>query len=801
MTRDGLPPDAGPRSPEPAPSPRRARRPRAVPPPAGEQGAAEPFGLASLPFDLYQPRKLAQEAIERLRDGRRRLTILDVGGAPGHLRRFLPRDQVVVLDREGGPGDLDVRGDEIHLPFPDRAFDVVVAIDALDRTPARRRPALLRELGRVAGDAALVFAPFAAPRVDEAESILAAFFQRRLGLEAPRLELHRRLGLPDRARTQRRLERQVGPVVAVPNGNLDRWLLMSGLLSYLRADPSLADVTRQVSAYYNRNHYRGDNSEPAYRWLLAARREPGAPLDPRGLGPPEGEPARLDFAPMAALIEVTGIDLLREAHRSIETLQSQLGDKDVRAAGLRAERDHRQRMIEALQAEIAGRQSRIDELRAAIDSKEEALEERGRRIVEIHREIEQLRRAQGEVVSLREDLERERSAGADLREHARDLASALRRQVDGMEGIRVELARFADLAEGLRARDRRIGDLEAEVVRLEAEHRRRGDLDADLRQLSATLAARGEQVAALERREEERARDLDRVRAGRQDLDEHVAALKRLLERRRTDADRLAALVAERGQRIERLTDLAGALEQDREQASAAVEALRADLSAREQGIADLEGRMNALQDRAFRLGRQVQVLCGVVDTRQQSVAEVNAQAYRFQHERDRLRADLDEARRWMQSARDEIAARGRALKELRDAVARQLRAASGLRERAEAAEEIAGREERAASAAAGRAERAEKSAVVWQQAMQVRDARVAGLREQAAALEARIHEEENRARELRATLDASRRELDALRARLRERSMAASEAAARLETLRRSRGVRLVTRIGLVRE
>ena len=81
---------------------RGGRGPRTVPKPRAERQASVPFELASLPFDLYQRHRLAQEVVERVRGRRKRLTILDVGGAPGHLKKFLPRDRIMVLDRETG---------------------------------------------------------------------------------------------------------------------------------------------------------------------------------------------------------------------------------------------------------------------------------------------------------------------------------------------------------------------------------------------------------------------------------------------------------------------------------------------------------------------------------------------------------------------------------------------------------------------------------------------------------------------------------------------------------------------------
>lgn len=69
--------------------------------------------------------------------------ILDVGGFDGAFAVLVPRCRVWVIDPRttGGSG--------LAIPFPDRHFEVVVSIDALEHLPREVRPTFLRECLRV----------------------------------------------------------------------------------------------------------------------------------------------------------------------------------------------------------------------------------------------------------------------------------------------------------------------------------------------------------------------------------------------------------------------------------------------------------------------------------------------------------------------------------------------------------------------------------------------------------------------------------------------------------------------------
>jgi len=69
--------------------------------------------------------------------------VLDVGGFDGAFALFVPGLRVWVVD----PATTGSKG--TALPFPDKHFEVVVSIDALEHVPRADRPAFLKELVRV----------------------------------------------------------------------------------------------------------------------------------------------------------------------------------------------------------------------------------------------------------------------------------------------------------------------------------------------------------------------------------------------------------------------------------------------------------------------------------------------------------------------------------------------------------------------------------------------------------------------------------------------------------------------------
>jgi SAM-dependent methyltransferase len=259
----------------------------------------------ALPFDQYQRYKIIQEAIDLLRDGEAPLTILDVGGWPGTLRRFLPSDRVAVADLQNTEGD-SVRADGCRLPFPNRSFDAVVSSDTFEHIPPHSRPQFLGELARVTKGPLLLCAPFDDPQVAQAEEILQQLIVARYGERYHFIEEHRQNGLPDLRGTLSLLHDAGFHTVVLPNGYLYRWIVGISLWFLLQSRFDDPELSARVNAFYNRCFYRQDNLEPSYRKLVVAARGGEAALSHL----PDALVAPATHDPAADLMAVQALNLL-----------------------------------------------------------------------------------------------------------------------------------------------------------------------------------------------------------------------------------------------------------------------------------------------------------------------------------------------------------------------------------------------------------------------------------------------------------------------------------------------------------
>ncbi len=94
-------------------------------------------------------------------------TVLDVGsgrqglGEAARRGALPPSVRVVASDLDPARLRRGVASDAAFLPFRDRSFDAVVSMDMIEHCPAERRPAVLRELRRVARSRVIVTFPTA----------------------------------------------------------------------------------------------------------------------------------------------------------------------------------------------------------------------------------------------------------------------------------------------------------------------------------------------------------------------------------------------------------------------------------------------------------------------------------------------------------------------------------------------------------------------------------------------------------------------------------------------------------------
>jgi len=330
-----------------------------------------------LSFDQYQRYRVVTDAITAVRGDRAALKILDVGGSPGLLTYFLPKDDIYILDGAPSPAGRFVHGDGTTLPFRDKAFDIVTGVDVLEHIAPPMRRAFINELKRTAKEYLFIAAPFNTEAVAEAEGMLYDIIKAAKGEEHAFLKEHIEYGLPVQKAVTDTLSEGGWQTISVPNGALKRWLPMMALSIYVTGDRFLNALSERINVFYNTNYYADDNMEPSYRHLLAACRKGFRQGDAerlRGLGKETGQDKDLDLSLLTPLMTLFGYDELKKARETerkefkkviearekhIKSLKESIAKKDVR--------------IERQKKTIQGSQHTIDELKKRLGALEKSL--------------------------------------------------------------------------------------------------------------------------------------------------------------------------------------------------------------------------------------------------------------------------------------------------------------------------------------------------------------------------------------------------------------------------------------------
>jgi len=121
------------------------------------------------------------------------VSVLDVGGTPGLLARFLPRARIVVANVEP---PADVVFDGRVLPLADSSFEAVTSLDVIEHLPREHRAAHVGELARVARGRVVLATPLGGEQHTAAERELAAWYESTTGEAHLRLAQHLAYGLP-----------------------------------------------------------------------------------------------------------------------------------------------------------------------------------------------------------------------------------------------------------------------------------------------------------------------------------------------------------------------------------------------------------------------------------------------------------------------------------------------------------------------------------------------------------------------------------------------------------------------------
>ncbi len=527
-----------------------------------------------MPFDQYQRYRLVTDIIENVRTPGERLKVLDVGGRTALLRRFLPEDEVHLVDVESSEERGLVLGDGSRLPFADDSVDVLVTFDTLEHVPPARRRDFVAECARVARRWVVIAGPYQSPEVDEAERLLATFIEEKLEQEHRYLAEHATNGLPDRAETEGALASAGAEVLSIGHANLERWLALMCLALYMDRDAPLRAIASQFYRFYNAELYASDHAAPVYRHAVIGAFGGAALPDPAALLSPPAAPAGALDLSMGLVRQLMQYDVERDA----------VAGEFARLEGVNRD----------LELDLDGHKKTLVSMR-------EVQEAQTRMIGELREQCLELRAVEEDLEA---ELEREREEGEEAREalaadlaghkevistleaRERDLVTELteageaRAQAEAAREAALHEARARELESAEQARDA----AELRVI-LESEQRLRGEEREVREELQRDLEGHRVVVAELQAelekahevvRELDHAREVVRLRA--EDLERQLESKSEEAQAQlaRAEAAELAAaqLLEVVEQRDQQLAELADVLAAERE----VIAALRRDL-------------------------------------------------------------------------------------------------------------------------------------------------------------------------------------------------------------------------------
>jgi hypothetical protein len=291
--------------------------------------------LLELPFDQYQRYRLLAELVQIL-DEEGRARILEVGGAPVKIPDFLPGCEITVADQIQDHHAAYVRADAVNLPFADNSFELVASLDTLEHILPERRESFMAELVRISSKLVILAAPFHSGKSRQAEQIIFDFIKAHLGYEHQYFKEHLAHEKPDMLETESYFISQNYHTLILPNGRLDRWLLMMFVYYYLEGNDAYKELNRGLSAFYNQHYYTSDNAEPAYRHFLVASQDAFGDRAERILALADSEPGYSpDFQAVQSLIELARLEQDKSLRRRIEQLEDLLRTRDEELQGLR----------------------------------------------------------------------------------------------------------------------------------------------------------------------------------------------------------------------------------------------------------------------------------------------------------------------------------------------------------------------------------------------------------------------------------------------------------------------------------
>ncbi len=299
------------------------------------------MNVFGLPVDQYQRYRIAADAVNALREGRRGMKILEVGGYPPRLGHFLPDDQVLVTDTVEAEEPGYMRADAMSLPFGDKSFDGAISLDVLEHIPPEEREGFIAEVARVAGSFLVIAAPFDDGNgiISGAEEAIFEFVRENHDYEHEYLQQHIRYGLPGIEDTIKYFHKEGWHIHTLGNGYFPHWLSMILLEYTSEIDSKLEIIRDKLREYMNYHFYTHDNREPAYRHAIVASRAGFSESQRAGLHKIASPDPPAKWPPMEyvhTLVEMARLDTQRRLEGKIEGLEHDLAAREEEIRHLKA---------------------------------------------------------------------------------------------------------------------------------------------------------------------------------------------------------------------------------------------------------------------------------------------------------------------------------------------------------------------------------------------------------------------------------------------------------------------------------
>ena len=435
------------------------------------------FDTLDLPFDQYQRYGLVKALLESVRAPGERFHVLDVGGRTGLIRKFLPDDDVELVDVE--PSDIEglILGSGAQLPFKDNSFDVVAAFDTLEHVPPELRGAFVSECGRVAKRYVMLAGPYDSPRVAKAEQHLLDFLQERLKWEHRYLAEHRENGLPDAVQTRSILRAIPGArVEAFGHGALDRWLPLMMLELYIEHEGLLHGIGPSLYRFYNEHLFRSDHGTEVYRHaIVAAYGDAPMPSLSQALDAPGSAPREATQLMMEMGAEILRYDSLRDTYLpEIERMHGEV------AAATKDAEEHRLTM-QALVDDLKEHKLTIEALRGELSQEravaQDVMRDREVQVNGFKARIEELGHHVSSLTAMREAEIKEievrgvalNEASAALNEANEKLCQQNEELVRSSEEVAQQGERIAQQTERIGQQNEELVQRNEEIIRLHGE--------------------------------------------------------------------------------------------------------------------------------------------------------------------------------------------------------------------------------------------------------------------------------------------------------------------------------------------